>query len=87
MSEIGDYTDPSLWEKVKISELTKFTPGYVCYRPSWWAIVDGDCVLFFKGRRGRSRAPQANTNRAVVERTRPGLEVRFIEQACLPPQD
>lgn len=80
MSEIpSDYSKPP-WIKMPISELTRFAPGRVCNAPSWWAVTDDDCVLFYK----TLVSPQCNVNRAIVERIGPGLRVQFIEQAFVP---
>lgn len=80
MSEISTDYNRAPWIKMPIAELTTFTPGRVCKHPSWWAVTPDDCVLFYK----TLGSPQCNVDRAIVERIRPGLEVRFIPQAFVP---
>lgn len=68
------------WIKMPIAELVTPKPGRLCKRPAFWAVTPDECVLFFKG----YYSPQCNVNRFIVERIRPGLEVRFIEMAFVP---
>jgi hypothetical protein len=68
------------WIKMPIAELVTPKPGRLCKGPSFWAVTPDECVLFFED----YSSPQSNTNRAIVERIRPGLEVRFIEMAFVP---
>jgi hypothetical protein len=74
--------DRAPWIKMPVAELMKFKPGYVCKTPSWWAVTEDNCVLFWR----TLGSPQCNVDRRIVEHIRPGMRVEFITQAFVPPQ-
>jgi hypothetical protein len=79
MDNADDYNSKP-WIKMPLAELTTPKPGRICHCPSWWAVTDDDCVLFFKS----YGSPQCNVNKSIVEHIRPGLKVQFIESAFVP---
>jgi hypothetical protein len=86
-----NYDDKHRWLKMPLGELTTPKPGRMCMGPRWWAVVDDGgvgCVLFFqsgsRGRGGQYGSPQCNTDRAIVERLRPGCTPVFVEMAFVP---
>lgn len=72
--------DEKPWIKMPVSDLTTPKTGRICKGPSWWAITPDDCVLFFKS----YGSPQCNSVKEIVERIRPGIEVRHIQAAFIP---
>lgn len=76
-----DYTDSKRWFKVPIHVLEMPKDGYLCFGPSWWAVTEDRCVLFFKSPFG---SPQANANQSVVQRVHPTLKTEFISMAFIP---
>jgi len=72
--------DRAPWIKMPLAELTTPAPGRMCMGPRYWAVTPDECVLFYRSH----GSPQCNTNSAIVERIRPGLEVRYVPMAFVP---
>lgn len=78
--EVSTKYDEKPWIKVPVEALKTPSPGKICKGPAWWAVTPDNCVLFFKD----YCSPQCNTEKAIVERLRPGLEVRHIPISFIP---
>lgn len=77
---VPDLSNAKRWIRMPLRELTTYTPGRVCYSPSWWVVHD-DCVLFFKG----YGSPQCNVDAALAARLWPWAQrLEFIPRAFVP---
>lgn len=74
-----DYDRPP-WIKVPLAKLKEYKPGRRTMAPSWWAVTDDGCVLFYRN----YGSPQCNVVREIVEKVRPGLRVVKVDQAYVP---
>lgn len=68
------------WITMHVDDLTTPRHGRIVMGGRWWAVTPSGCVLFFKS----YASPQCNTERSIVERVRPRLELRWIETAFVP---
>lgn len=80
MIEISTNYNAAPWIKMPVSELITPAPGRICKGPSYWAVTPDGCVLFYKA----YCSSQCNEVKSIVERIRPGLEVRHIPMAFVP---
>lgn len=80
MSDIERDYNKAPWIKMPIAELITPKAGRICKAPSWWAVTEDDCVLFYKS----YGSPQCNTDKRIVEYIVPGCRAVFIETAFAP---
>ena len=51
-----NYNDPKQFIKMTLEDIQNPEPGRIVHGPSWWAVTDDGCVLFYKGI-GRHNVP------------------------------